>query len=76
MQHQGGSKDFAVGIQIERLRLQNIGDTTDGVRVQQDASQNRFLRLEVLGRNGIGQGLEAGLLITTPTGEAAASPFG
>ena len=50
MQHQGGAKNFAVSAQVEGFRLQYIGNAADGVRVEQDAAQNRFLRLKILGR--------------------------
>ena len=63
MQHQGGAEDLTVGVQIKRLRLQHIRHPADGIGIQQDAAQYRFLRFQVLGRDGIGEGFEARFLI-------------
>ena len=76
MQHQGSAEDLTVGIEIEGLRLQHIRHPADGIRVQQDATQHRFLRLQILGRNGIGQGFKAWFLVAAAAAEPSASPVG
>ncbi len=67
VQHQGGAVDLAVGAQVEGLRVQHLGHPTDGVGIEQDAAQHRLFGLQVLGRHGIGQGLEAGFGVARPT---------
>jgi hypothetical protein len=64
-----------MGIEVKRLRLQDVGNPTDGVWVQQNATQHRFLCLEVLGWNGIGEAFKAWLLITAFSSVTRASPF-
>ena len=70
VQHQGRAIDLAVGREIKGLRLQHVGHASDGIRVQQDAAQHGFLRLQVLGGHPIGGGFE------TQAIGAAAAPHG
>jgi hypothetical protein len=64
-----------MGIEVKRLRLQDVGNPPNSVRVQQNATQHRFLCLEVLRWNGIGEAFKAWLLIPAISSIARASPF-
>ena len=63
---------FTIGI---GFRLEHISNAADGIRVQQNPPQHSFFRLQVLGWDRIGQGLEIGLLVATSSSDAAASPI-
>jgi hypothetical protein len=40
-----------MGIEVERLRLQDVGNPANGVWVEQDPTQHSFFGLNVLGWN-------------------------
>ena len=51
MQHQGRAEHLPMGIEVERLRLQDVGNPANGVWVEQDPTQHSFFGLNVLGWN-------------------------
>jgi hypothetical protein len=54
--------------------LEHVGNPADRVGIQQDPTQNRFFRFQVLGRKRVGEGFEVGLIALTALAEAPLSP--
>jgi hypothetical protein len=65
-----------MGVEIKRLGLQDVGNPTNGVWVEQDPTQYRFLGLNVLGWNRVWKAFKTRFLIPTFSSVTRASPFG